>query len=174
MLFGVELVFVLVGALFALGFRAQGGRSELSCEAAPAAENIAAAVRIASCFILNRRGRIRELRCRFHRGCRRRRGRQFSIGPHRTVFEVFFFPDRHGAFEGVDGVAAGVKGCGAVCGTYHDVDAGFSNFEAAKAVDDGDAMDGKLVVKVRGDLLDFGQSHGLVGLVLEVPGTAVF
>jgi hypothetical protein len=34
-------------------------------------------------------------------------------------------------------------------------------------------MDGKLIVEVRGDLLNLGQSHGLVSLVLEVEGAAV-
>src|SRR6202035_5860965 len=131
---GVEVVVLVAGGLD-LGFRAHGGRSELSCGAALAAIKNAAAVRIASCFPLSRRVHIRGLRCRFHRGCRRRYGRQFSIGPHGTVFEVFFFPDGHGAFESVDGVAAGVEGGGAVSGAYRDVHAGFPNFEAAKAVD---------------------------------------
>ena len=57
---------------------------------------------------------------------------------------------------------------------YRDVHAGFSNFEPAKAVDHGDEMDGKLIVDVGGDLLNFSQSHGLVSLVLEVEGAAVF
>src|ERR1700675_3618593 len=48
-----------------LGFRAQGGRSELSWEAAPAARNSAAAARTASCFTLRRQVHILELRCRF-------------------------------------------------------------------------------------------------------------
>jgi hypothetical protein len=61
-----------------------------------------------------------------------------------------------------------------VRGAYRDVHAGFSNFEAAEAVDHGDAMDGKLAVEVRGDLLNFGQSHGLVSLVLKVKGATVF
>jgi len=170
---GVVLVLVLAGALFDLVFRAQGGRSELSCDAALAATNNAAAVRIASCFMLNRRGRIRWLRCRFRRGCRRRHGRQFSISPHGTVFEAFLFPDRHSAFESVDGIAAGVQGGGAVRCAYRDVHAGFSDFEPAQAVDHDDAVDGKRFVEVGGDFLNFSQCHGLVSLVLEVEGAAV-
>jgi len=69
---GVEVVELGVVVLD-LGFRAQGGRSELSCEAALAVITNAAAVRTASCFTLKRRVRILGLRCRFHRGCRRRR-----------------------------------------------------------------------------------------------------
>jgi hypothetical protein len=176
---GVELVepvgLVVLGVVVLdLGLRAQGGRSEPSWEAALAATSNAATVRIASCFTLTREVHIRELRCRFHRGCRRRHGRQFSIGPHGAVFEVFFFPNRHSAFEGVDGVAAGVEGGGAVGSAYRDVHAGFSNFEPAKAVDHGNAMDGKLIMDVSGDLLNFGKGHGLVSLVLEVQGAAVF
>jgi hypothetical protein len=56
---------------------------------------------------------------------------------------------------------------------YCDAYAGFSDFEPAKAVDHGDAMDGELIVEVRCDLLNFGQSHGLVGLVFEVESAAV-
>jgi hypothetical protein len=41
-------------------------------------------------------------------------------------------------------------------------------------VDYGEAMDGKVIVDVGGDLLNFGQSHGLVCFVLEVEGAAVF
>ena len=59
-------------------------------------------------------------------------------------------------------------------GAYRDVHAGFANFEPAKAVDHGDPVDGKLTVEVRGDLLNFSQGHGLVGLVLKVEGAAVF
>ena len=57
---------------------------------------------------------------------------------------------------------------------YRDVHAGFSNFEPAETVNHGDAMNGKVIVEVRGDLLNFGQSHGLVCVVLEVEGAAVF
>ena len=69
---GVEVVELGVVVLD-LGFRAQGGRSELSWEATPAAKNSAAADRTASCFMLRRRAHILGLRCRFHGGCRRRR-----------------------------------------------------------------------------------------------------
>ena len=56
---GVELVLGLVGALFALGFRAQGGRSELSCEAAVTAINSAAAARATNCRVRKSRVHIR-------------------------------------------------------------------------------------------------------------------
>ena len=59
-------------------------------------------------------------------------------------------------------------------GAYGDVHAAFSNFEPAETVNQGDAMDGKVIVEVRGDLLNFGESHGLVCFVLEVEGAAVF
>src|ERR1700722_20071545 len=75
----VELVeLVVLGVGLDLGLRAQGGRSELSCEAAPADRNSAAAATIASCFTLKGRVHILALRCRFPCGCRRRDGRQFS------------------------------------------------------------------------------------------------
>ena len=57
--------------------------------------------------------------------------------------------------------------------TYRDVHAGFSKFEASETVDHGDAMNGKLVVEMRGDLLNFGQGHGLVRFVFEVEGAAI-
>ena len=59
-------------------------------------------------------------------------------------------------------------------GADGDKHAGFSDFEAAKAVDDGHPMDAELFVELRGDFSHFGQGHGFVGLVIEVErGAAV-
>ena len=51
--------------------------------------------------------------------------------------------------------------------------AGFSDFEAAQAVDDGHPMDAELFVELRGDFSHFGQGHGFVGLVIEVERGAI-
>ncbi len=59
-------------------------------------------------------------------------------------------------------------------GAYRDVHAGFADLEAAKAVDYGDAMDRELIMEVRGDLLNFDKSHGLVCFVLQVESATIF
>lgn len=57
---------------------------------------------------------------------------------------------------------------------YRNIHAGFSNFESAETVNQGDAMDGKVNVDVGGDLLNLGESHGLVCFVLEVERATIF
>jgi len=53
-------------------------------------------------------------------------------------------------------------------------DAGFANFEAAEAMDDGDAMDGEFLVEQLANRSHLGEGHRLVGFVVEIKGaTAV-
>src|SRR5882762_852057 len=106
------------------------------------------------------------MRCR--RGC----GRKFAVGPDRAVFEVLFFPDRDGALERVNGEAASVEGGGAMRRADGNKDAGFPDFEAAEAMDDGDAVNGEFFVEMGGDFAHFGEGHRLVGLVVEIEGRA--
>ena len=80
------------------------------------------------------------------RSAYRRGGRQFAVGPNGAIFEILLFPDGDGAFEGVDGEAAGVEGGGAMRGADGDEDAGFADFQAAETVGDGDAVDGEFLV----------------------------
>ncbi len=102
-----------------------------------------------------------------------RRGRgQFAIGPDGAVGEVFFFPDGDGALQRVDGEAAGVEGGGAMGSADGDEDAGFSNFEAAKAVRYGDAIDGEFLMNAGGDFFQLLQRHGFVRFVVEVERAA--
>lgn len=53
-----------------------------------------------------------------------------------------------------------------------DENAGFADLETAEAVNDGDAVDGKFLVEGLADLPHLGESHGFVGLVIEVHGAA--
>jgi hypothetical protein len=57
---------------------------------------------------------------------------------------------------------------------YRDIHAGFADLETTKAVNQGDAVDGKVIVEVRGDLLNLDKSHGLIRLVLQVEGATIF
>lgn len=59
-------------------------------------------------------------------------------------------------------------------GAYRDVHAGFADLETAEAVNHRDEVDLKVIVEVRGDLLNFGESHGLVRFVLQVESAAIF
>ncbi len=51
--------------------------------------------------------------------------------------------------------------------TDGDEDAGLADLEAAKAMGDGDAIDGEFFVELCGDFPHFGESHGVVGFVVE-------
>jgi hypothetical protein len=106
-------------------------------------------------------------------GCRHGCGREFAVGPDGAVFEILFFPDGDGAFEGVDGEAASVEGRGAVGRADGDEDAGFADFEAAETMDDGDAVDFVFFVEKGGDFAHFGEGHGFVGFVVEVERGAI-
>ncbi len=100
-------------------------------------------------------------------------GRELAVGPNGAVFEVLFFPDGNGALEGVNGVAASVKGGAAVRCTNGDKDAGFADFEASKPVDDGDAMDCKFFVEVSANLAHLVERHGLVRFIVEIKRGAI-
>ena len=58
-------------------------------------------------------------------------------------------------------------------GANGDKHAGFSDFEAAKAVDDGHTMDAIVLVKLSGDFAHLGKSHGLIRLIVEVKRAAI-
>jgi hypothetical protein len=105
-------------------------------------------------------------------GCVARSRWEFAVGPNGTVLEILFFPNRHGTLEGVDGEAASVECGGAVRGADGDEYRGFFDFEPAKPMGNRDAVDGEFFVECRGDFSDFGDSHGFVGLVVEVEGAA--
>ncbi len=53
-------------------------------------------------------------------------------------------------------------------GADGDEDAGLADFQAAEAMGDGDAVDGKFGVKFARDFAHFGDRHGLVSFVIKV------
>jgi hypothetical protein len=69
-------------------------------------------------------------------------------------------------FQGVDSVAAGGKGFGAVGAASGDKDADFPNLQAPNAVVDGKAADIRpLVANPSGNLAENFECHRLVGLI---------
>ena len=58
-------------------------------------------------------------------------------------------------------------------GADGDKHAGFADFQAAKAVDDGYTMDAELFVKLSGDFAHLGKGHGFVGFIVEVKRAAI-
>ena len=114
-----------------------------------------------------------ELRCRFRARCRRGCGRQFTVCPDRAVFEVLLFLNGHGALEGVDGEAAGVKGGGPVRRADGNEYAGVTDPEAPEPVDHGDAMDRVFFVELNADFAHFGEGHGFVGFVVHVESRTI-
>src|SRR6267143_5400419 len=170
------------GGLFAvlalLGFCAQGGRlGFVSCaKLVPPGSKLITGNAAQSSNTSNRAGwgvaRIARLRCTFPDLRILRDGRKFAVGPDGAVLEIFLLPDRDRALEGVDGIAAGVEGCGPMRGTDRAEDAGVSDFEAAEAVGDGYAVNRELGVNFGGNVAHFGQGHGFVGFVVQIKSTA--
>ena len=86
----------------------------------------------------------------------------------RAVLPVLFLPDRSVVLKGVDGVLAGGEGFAAVGAADGDEDADFAYCKLASAVVDDDAGDvGPLLADLGGDLFEYGEGHGFVGLVFE-------
>ncbi len=81
---------------------------------------------------------------------------------------MFFFPDGGVVFEGVDGVLAGGEGFAAVGATNGDEDADFADGEFAGAVVDDDVGNvWPIRTDLDGDLFEYLDGHGFVGLVFE-------
>lgn len=58
-------------------------------------------------------------------------------------------------------------------GANGDEHAGFADFQAAQAMNDGNAMDAILFVEFCRDFTHFGERHGFVGFVVQVKRVAV-
>lgn len=81
---------------------------------------------------------------------------------------MLFFPDGGVVFELVDGVLAGGEGFAAVGAADGDEDADFADGEFAGAVVDDDVGDvGPGRPNFGGDLFEYLDGHGFVGLVFE-------
>ena len=57
-------------------------------------------------------------------------------------------------------------------GADRDENAGFSNFEATEAVDDGQPVNGEFFMDQLTDLPHLAKGHGFVGFIIEVQGKA--
>ena len=53
-------------------------------------------------------------------------------------------------------------------GADGDEDGSLADFDAAEAMDDGDAMDGEFLAHLRTDFADFGERHFFIGFVFEI------
>src|ERR1700693_4026922 len=151
----------LPAVLAALDFWAQGGRSGLSCARLVSPGSRLTTSKAAQNRNANKRAgyrvaRIASLRCTFPAVRILRDGRKLAVGPDGAVFEVFLFPNRNRALEGIDGVAAGVERRGPVRGADRDEHAGLADFEAAEAVGDGYAVNGGRGVDFGCDTAPFG------------------
>src|SRR5271165_3384156 len=88
--------------------------------------------------------------------CARRCRWQFPVRPYRSVGEVLFLPDGHGALERIDGIAAGVEGGGTVRCADGDKHAGFANFHTPQPMHHGHPVNGVFVVKLPANLSHLG------------------
>src|SRR5262249_12340836 len=90
------------------------------------------------------------------------------------VFEDFFLPNRHGAFEFFDGPLAGLKGRLAVWGAGGDDDARLPDLKAAGAVNDSEMSDVEALVCFRSQALHLCQRHRVVRLVDQIKRVLAF
>lgn len=89
------------------------------------------------------------------------------VYPDFAIGENFLFPDGNGLLDGVDDVAAGVKGIGAVGGGHANQYSGFANLQRSFAVNDDIPDNGPVLVRFVGNLLHFRNGHAVVGFVFE-------
>src|SRR4030088_1701538 len=95
-------------------------------------------------------------------------GEGFTVGPYSAVLKILLLPDGNGAFERVNQPAASVERSGTVSRGNHDQHAGFANFEASKAVHEGDIANLKLPQGLRGQGFHLLKRHLFVGFVIEI------
>src|SRR5579864_6731715 len=94
--------------------------------------------------------------------------KRFAIRPDRTVREMLLLPDRHGAFQGIDEPAAGIKAGGAMSRGHRNQHAGLTDFEPPEPVDEGNVADFELLQCLAGEGFHLLQRHALVRLIIEV------
>ena len=75
--------------------------------------------------------------------------------------------------ESINSEAAGVESGAAVRCADGDEHASLADFQTAKAVNHGHAMDGKFLVELRADFAHFRERHGFVSFVVEVKSWAI-
>ena len=111
---------------------------------------------------------IELLRCRFRRPCFQRSGRYFAVRPHSSILEILLLPDRNGALEGVDREPASIESSWPMGGTDGDEHTGFSDFEPPQSMRNGQEVNRKFFVDVRGDFADFSEGHGFVSFIVQI------
>src|SRR4030095_14166784 len=111
---------------------------------------------------------IESVRCGFPGRSLLGKGRKLPSGPHGAVDKVFLVPDGDRLLQGVDRVTASIESRSPVGRANRYKHAGFTNLQAAQAVDQGDVIDGIACMKLLSDLPHLGQGHRLVGFVFEV------
>src|SRR5271154_918920 len=92
----------------------------------------------------------------------------FALGPDGASGEVFLFPDGNGTLQRVNCITASVESGTAVRGADGDEYAGFANLEAAKPMDDREAMNLKFGANLRANFAHFSERHGLISFVFEI------
>src|SRR5262249_38898677 len=94
--------------------------------------------------------------------------REFPISPDRTIGKKLLLPDRYSFLQCVDCVTASLEGSRTMRRTHSNENASFADLETTQTVDHRHTSNRVVGVKVRGDLLHFGESHGLVRFIFQI------
>src|ERR1700730_6673869 len=96
------------------------------------------------------------------------------LHPHRSVLEVLLFPDRDDLLQAIDRVVAGFE-CDLAMGRgYYYDKARFFYLDAAKTMNDTDAVDWPALVHLTPDLFHRPKRHRFVPFIFEVERPAAF
>ena len=94
--------------------------------------------------------------------------KRLSVGPHRSIFKVFFLPDRHRFLQRVDDPPAGVKCRAPVRRSHHDQHARLANLQPPQPVDDRRASHRKTRPRLCRQRFHLLQRHRLIGFIIEI------
>src|SRR5437867_3504841 len=90
-----------------------------------------------------------------------------SVCPHRSIFKMFFLPNGHRLLQRINQPAAGIHRLSAVGGCNGDEDAGLSNFQTAKSMDNGYIAHFEFEDGFCCKMLHLLEGHRLVGFILK-------
>src|SRR5579862_2501480 len=97
---------------------------------------------------------------------------RLPIRPDGAIFKIFFLPDWHGALEGIDEPAAGVKrGC-PMGRRHHDQYTGLADFQTSQSMDNRDVANLVLFQRLFRQRLHLLDGHFFIAFVLEIKSSA--
>src|SRR5947209_4548111 len=100
--------------------------------------------------------------------------RRLAADPDFAALKIFFLPNGHYLLKPVDRKAAGFERFCPVRRRHCDRDGRFANLDYSNPMPDGDAHDFPALACLASELSYLGQSHRLVGFVLQTKDPAAY